>query len=299
MERYGKRRVALEKLREIREIRKLKTQLPKAQDLQIKAVENLTLNLRDSANNKELGECSVYSWKEGEADPILVDVKKNKWRAFADALAHRLRDDGMYTRYANDFEVYLADDDDNSVLDRLRSAGIPEEALDEVNKSGSSSPDGSSVKHEMAEVVPANSRQSKRQKKQIRDNVGVSPPTNANDATTQAKTGGNSVTRRNRDTSKNKDKPVQTSGGEGRINEPRPETGLDAERWLKEQLEKQWPQVEKVYEGRDFIISYDGIEIHIEAKHVETRPGIIHWSRTQYETCKKIRKRTRTTSLRS
>ena len=276
--RYRQRRVALEKL--------TKTQLQ--EDLQIKAVKNLILRL--SANDKELGECPVYSWKEGEASPILVDVEKNKWRAFADALAHRLRDDEMYTRYANDFEVYLADDDDDSVLERLRSAGIPEEALDEVNRSFSS-PDGSSVKDETAEVEPENSIQSEIHGIQGTNNVSLSDPTIGNDATSQATKGGNSGTTRVGGSSKNRDKPVHSSGGEGRISDPRPETGLDAERWLEDRLREQWPdQVKKVHEGRDFIITCDELKIHIEAKHVETRPGSIHWSRSQYETCKNKKK---------
>ena len=276
LQRYRDRRVTVEKL--------TKTPLPAPGDLQIKAVENLILRL--SANDREFGKCSVYSWKEEKTDSILVDVKKNKWRAFADALAHRLRDGEMYTRYVNDFEVYLAEDDDNSVLERLRSAGIPEEALDDVKKSFSS-PIESSVENETAEIAPENSIQNETEGIQGTDNGNLSHPTIGNDASNKARTGGSSGTTRIEGSSNNKDKPDQLTSGGDRTNDPRPEIGLDAESWLENQLRKQWhDQVKNVHEGRDFIISCNKIKINIEAKYVGSPPGSIHWSRSQYETCK-------------
>lgn len=276
LRRYRDRRVAIENL--------TKNLLPVPEELQIKAVKNLILRL--SANDREFGKCSVYSWKEAETDSILVDVNNNKWRAFADALAHRLRDDDSYAHFANDFEIYLLDENNDSILERLRSAGIPEEALEDVNKSFSS-PNGSSVEDEMSEVAPENSIQNKTNGILRTDNGSLSHPTVGNDATNKAITGGNSGTARIGGSSENKDKTGHSLGGEGRTYDPRPETGLDAERWLETRLREQWPdQVKKVHEGRDFILSCDEIKIHIEAKHIETRPGSIHWSRSQYDTCK-------------
>ena len=125
-QRFKARRIVLNKVKNI--------QLP--EEVDIKAVANLTLKL--STNGYELGDCSILSWKEKETECLLVDIEKNKWRALADALAHRLYVDGRYSQFANDFEVYLADDDNDSILERMRSVGIPEEALEEVKKSISS-----------------------------------------------------------------------------------------------------------------------------------------------------------------
>ena len=88
-----------------------------------------------------------------------------------------------------------------------------------------------------------------------------------------------------------RDKPDGVSkspSNQGNNSAPRPETGLAAEDWLGDRLrEKFGGSVEKVHTGSDFILKHDGQEIHIEVKHVETRPGSIHWSRRQFETCHK------------
>ena len=267
-ERYGSRRIVLNKV--------MKIQLP--DKVAIKAVTDLTLKL--STNGEELGNCSVLSWKEGEKGHILVDTK-NKWRSLAHALAHRL--DGQYTKHVNDFEVYLSDDNDISVLARARDAGIPEEALQEVENSFSSLPE-TEPPVEKEEVGG-----------EATEDMGNGSPTYSyrhDDATSQTTVSGNSGTAETGIISDSRDKPKKarehSANDEGRKSDPRPETGLDAEKWLENRLLEIWPEeVKKVHEGRDFTISFDGKTIHIEAKHVETRPGSIHWSQRQYDRCKK------------
>ena len=261
-QRYSNRRIVLNKVMNI--------QLP--EEVDIKAVTDLTLEL--STNGKELGKCSVLSWKEAAADAILVDTK-NKWRALAHALAHRLN--GKYAVYANDFEVYLSDESDESVLDRARNAGIPEEAFEEVKESISSL-NGSPVESENV-----------RNEDQGIENTGdvESPkPSDTKGVTNGSNVGGNSgeIGTDVRDRPDGTGAPV--GNGKTRTSDPRPETGLDAEKWLGEQLQSVFNnRCKKVHEGSDFIIESDGQQIHVEAKHVETRPGSIHWSRRQYETC--------------
>ena len=248
------------------------TQLP--EKIPIEAVTDLTLKL--SLSGKDLGKCSVLSWKQEGAGRILVDIK-NKWRALAHALAHRL--DDKFTKYVNDFEVYLSDGSDENVLARARDAGIPEEALQEVEDSLSlqtvpvkNEEVAGEASNDMSNLIPAKSRAT-------------------HDTTSQTTVSADSGSTQAGNISGKGDKPKQTherSIYEGsRKSDPRPETGLVAEEWLGKQLLKIWPQkVKKVHEGRDFTISFDDKTIHIEAKHVETRPGSIHWSRSQYETCK-------------
>ena len=261
-QRYSNRRIVLNKVMNI--------QLP--EEVDIKAVTDLTLEL--STNGKELGKCSVLSWKEAAADAILVDTK-NKWRALAHALAHRLN--GKYAVYANDFEVYLSDESDESVLDRARNAGIPEEAFEEVKESISSL-NGSPVESENV-----------RNEDQGIENTGdveSSKPSDTKGVTNGSNVGGNSgeIGTDVRDRPDGTGAPV--GNGKTRTSDPRPETGLDAEKWLGEQLQSVFHnRRKKVHEGSDFIIESDGQQIHVEAKHVETRPGSIHWSRRQYETC--------------
>ena len=268
--RFKARRIVLNKVKNIR--------LP--EEVNIKAVANLTLNL--STNRSELGDCSVLSWKEKETENLLVDIEKNKWRALADALAHRLRVDGQYyPQYANDFEVYLADNDNDSILERMRSAGIPEEALEEVKITISPLNGPPAEQNEIDEDQVKDKEKS--------NNMPIKSPI-SNGATSGTTVNQVSRATRSESSSGGRDRPDRASkspSNQENNSAPRPETGLRAENWLGEKL---WgvfeDRVIKVHIGSDFILKYDGQEIHIEAKHVETRPGSIHWSDRQFETCR-------------
>ena len=304
-QRYKKRRIALEKVKKI--------ELPEAVD--IKAVTNLFLEL--SASEQDLGRCSVHSWKEEGTNPILVNVEseEKKWCTLADALAHRLRDDGHYAAYANDFEVYLADDDDQSILERVCNAGVPEEALEEVENSfqqtmlnehseegtepeskdflperndtpsaapNAYDPTGQTLKDaEDTEQQTTNYQRHEAGRSTSRDGDGTTQSTGRSELGTSRSaprsSAGNGQSRVGH----------QRLNDETRSDDPRPESGREAELWLGERLHEQWPNnVEKVHTGRDFTLSVGGRTVHIEAKHVENQPGIIHWSDRQYERAK-------------
>ena len=269
LQRYKDRRVALEKVLEI--------ELPETVD--IKAVTNLTLEL--SANGQDLGTCSVRSWKKEETSSILVDIGKNKWRALADVLAHRLHDAEEYAVYANDFEVYLADDDNNSVVERLHDAKIPKEAIEEAIEE---------MKTSFQQLTP-NEQPEEADEEHDTTNTAAGPPSEGQNDTPTPGLNGRRVapTRRRADGRGREEQGVhQRSNGENQTGGPHPESGLEAEKWLREQLRYQWPDdIEKVHTGRDFTLSVGGRTIHIEAKHVENPPGSIHWSKRQYELAEK------------
>ena len=265
VQRYKDRRIVLNTVMDI--------QLPKPEEVSIKAVTDLTLKL--STSGQELGNCPVLSWREGETGHILVDTE-NKWRALAHALAHRL--DRQDSKYINDFEVYLSDDNDVSVLARARDAGIPEEALQEVKNNFSSLTKSPVQNEEVAGEATEDM-----------GNESTTQSSEPDDATGQTTVSGNSANTENRIISDSRDKPKKArerlTNDDGRKGDPRPETGLVAEKWLEERLLKIWPQqVENVHEGKDFTISLDEQKIHIEAKHIKTPPGSIHWSDKQYLT---------------
>ena len=289
-QRYEKRRIALEKVKKIK--------LPEAVD--IKAVTNLSLEL--SAKKQVLGDCPVLSWRDGGTNPILVNIEREsegkksegkKWRALADALAHRLRDDEEYARHTNDFEVYLADDDDKSVLERVRNAGVPEEALEEVkNNFQQSMPNEQSEEETESEskdfsseysyTPPADSiHQSSEDEEETEQQItnydgyeAVQPTSRNGSETAQNTDWGNGQSRVVR----------QRLSGNSRSTDPRSESGSKAEAWLEKQLRSVWPDaVKKVHIGRDFTLSVGGRTVHIEAKHVENPPGAIHWSDEQYK----------------
>ena len=301
-QRYKKRRIVLEKVKEIK--------LPETVD--IKAVTNLSLEL--SANGDGLGHCPVHSWREEETSPILVNIEseEKKWRALADALAHRLRDGESYAAYANDFEIYLADDDDKSVLERARSAGVPEEALDEVKNSfqqtmlnehseEGTEPESKDFLLELEDTLSAAPNASDSVRQTLEDtgdteqqttnyhrHEAVQPTSRDGDGTTQST--GRSELETSRSTPQSSGGNGQSRVGHQRLNDEtrsddlRPEIGREAERWLGERLYDQWPNnTENVHKGRDFALSFGGRTVHIEAKHVENRPGALHWSDRQYE----------------
>ena len=301
-QRYEKRRIALEKVKKIK--------LPEAVD--IKAVTNLSLEL--SANEQALGHCSVLSWKEEGTNLILVNIEseKKKWRALADALARRLHDDEEYAKHTNDFEVYLADDEDKSVLERVRNAGVPEEALEEVENSFQQSmPNEQSEEETESEskdfpleynhtppAAPSASDLAHQSSEDAEDTEQQTTNYAGYEARQPTSINGGEITK-NTDKSELEASPNvprpnsgsdqsradrQQLNGETRFDNLRPESGLEAERWLEERLREQWSnEVEKVHVGRDFTLSVGGRRVHIEAKHVENPPGAIHWSGKQYE----------------
>ena len=246
--RYKDRRVVLEKV--------MKIKLPET--VAIKAVRDLVLEL--STNGQSLGRCSVHSWREERTNSILVDIERNKWRSLADALAHRLPDDESYDVYT--FEVYLADDDNDSVLGRARDAGVPEEALEEMK---------TSFQQPQPNEQPEEAEEGDEEHDGANTDGGLSLEGQNKKAALPSK-------------DRKKRGGHQRSNGENQTGELHTESGLEAEEWLGKQLGKQWPNdVEKVHTGRDFTLSVGGRTVHIEAKHVENRPGAIHWSDRQYE----------------
>ncbi len=303
-QRYEKRRIALEKVKNIK--------LPEAVD--IKAVINLSLEL--SVNEQNLGRCSVHSWKEEGTNPILVNIESEgkKWRALADALAHRLHNDERYAAYANDFEVYLADDDDESVLERARNAGVPEEALEEVENSfqqsmpngqleegteseskdfppersntPSAAPNASDLAHQIPKGVEDTEQQTANH-----DGYEAAQPAPGDGSGSIQSTDKNELSASQNVSQSNSGNGQSRAGrqrlnGETRPSYPRPESGSEAQQWLGLRLHEQWPDVDpdprgKI--GRDFTLSVGGRAVHIEAKHVENPPGAIHWSDRQYE----------------
>ncbi len=302
-QRYEKRRIALEKVKKI--------ELPET--VEIKAVTNLFLEL--SVNESNLGSCPVHSWKEEETNLILVNIEsaKNKWRALADALAHRLRNDDLHAAYANDFEVYLADDDDESVIERARDAGVPEEALEEVKSSFQQSIPNEQSEEEGTELrsrdfspeythpssaVPSGSDPAHQSSKDVKNVEQQIAKNHDGYEAAQAISENGSKTPQNTDKSAPGDlrnvhrsdggngqsrAGPQQRNGEKRAVGPHPESGLEAERWLEERLCEVWSDVKNGHTGRDFTLSVGGRTVHIEAKHVENPPGAIHWSDEQYK----------------
>ena len=251
-QRYKNRRVVLEKV--------LKIELPGT--MALKAVKNLVLEL-STKNGRSVGCCPVRSWKEERTNSVLVDIEKNKWRSLAGALA---RLDEKYAKHANDFEVYLADDDDKSVLERARNVGVPEEALEEV--ASSLEPDGQSEETGEGDEEREEANSEGRTEKSTSNSAPLGRPSKTR-------------SRRRRETQGKR----QHSNGENQTGELHTESGLEAERWLEERLREVWPdEVEKVHTGRDFTLSVGGQTVNIEAKHVKNPPGAIHWSDSQYKT---------------
>ena len=269
-QRYKARRIVLNKVKKI--------QLP--EEVDIKAVRNLTLKL--STNGCELSDCSVLSWKDMKTGYLLVDIK-NKWRALADALAHRLQVDRRNSsQYANDFEVYLADDDDDSILERMRSVGIPDEALEEVKITISALNGPPAEQHEIDEDQVKVKEKSNNMLIKLPISNGATSGTTVSQVSRAARSEASSGGR------DNPDGASKSPSNQENNSAPRPETGLSAENWLGDKLREIFEdRVENVHIGSDFILKHDGQEIHIEAKHVQTRPGSIHWSDRQFETCRK------------
>lgn len=292
-QRYARRRIVLERV--------WKIELPKT--IALKAVTALELKL--SANDQGLGSCPVLSWKEQETDSILVDIQKKQWRALAHALAHHLYD-GKYLELRNDFEVYLSDNDDTSVLDRARDAGVPEEALEEMETSfQQSQANGQSEERTAAEDEDWPTE----------DIYGAPDAADCTDPSPEVaeemdqRTSNRRVDEARRPLFSNRSRTprkrmAENSGGspngrrsngrgvhhqerlndEARLDGPHPESGQEAERWFEGRLCERWPSdIEKVHTGRDFTLSVRGRTVHIEAKHVDNLPGSIHWSDRQYE----------------
>ncbi len=312
-QRYKKRRIALEKVLSQTYLKKI--ELPEVVD--IKAVTNLFLEL--SANEQDLGRCSVHSWKEEGTNLVLVNIESEgkKWRALADALAHRLRNDEHYVAYANDFEVYLADDDDESILERVRNAGVPEEALEETGRQFPTMPDeqleeATEPEHKdfppehsntpqpllTLPAQPIKSLKTRGDTEQQTTNLGgheaaQSPFRNGSETNQNSDRDEPGASRHTPRSNRGNDQSRvgrQRLNGDIRSDDARSEIGLKAQRWLEERLREQWPnEVEKVHIGRDSTLSVGGRTVHIEAKHVKNRPGAIHWSDRQYERAEETR----------
>ena len=300
-QRYAARRVALEKVMEIK--------FPEVVD--IKAVTNLSLKL--SENGQDLPSCPVLSWREAKTDSVLVKIGKKKWRALAHALAHRLENE-KFTQHKDTFETYLSEDDEDEVFELLRQNGVPEEALEEVENSFQQSMQNEQSEEETesgSKDLPLEYNHTPTAAPSVSDSVHQSSEdgedTEKQTTSHDGYEAGQSTSRNGSETTQNKDKsklgtsrnvPQSDSGngqsragrqrlnGETRPGYPRPESGSEAQQWLGTRLHGQWPDVDpdprdKI--GRDFTLSVGGRKVHIEAKHVENRPGAIHWSDRQYE----------------
>ena len=308
---YEKRKIVLGKVFDI--------ELPPFDDLKITAVKNLKLKL--STNDNKLGECPVQSWKDNRSDDILIDVANNKWRTFAHALAYRW-DGGKHEKYQSDFELYFSDDPDN-FRRRALDAGVTEEALEleidpekdteatdtteapnasgvgggtETAGGGAGTADGAATPAlitEGASPLPpvtgtTHDTNTVERGKETPDTTKI-----PNTSESNSDTGTPSDTDAPAPITKGVPPPHPDTGngakdrktdftGEGT---PRPESGLPAEKWLGEKLNNEYSEkVENTHRGADFILHLaDGRKVYIEAKHVESRPGVIHWSKQQYE----------------
>ena len=291
-QRYAARRVALEKVMEMK--------FP--EDVDIKAVTNLSLKL--FANGQNLACRPVLSWRE-ETGSIVVDIGKKKWRALAHALAHRL-DNEKFARHKDTFETYLSEDNKDEVLELLRQNGVPEEALEEIENSFQQSPPNkqseevierenedhirtdmndeyspmeghnSPVVSNDSDLISQRSEAERGMEGSIINSHGqesVQPTYNDRGGTTQ--------------NTYSSDNPRQSGfqrlGAGDQSSALRQKIGLEAEQWLEERLCEVWPDVKNVRTGRDFTLSVGGRRVHIEAKHVENPPGAIHWSDEQYK----------------
>ena len=272
---YEERKGVLEKVFDIK--------LPQFKDLQIKAVKSLKLKL--SINGKGLGECPIRSWKDDGSGDILIDVANNKWGAFAHALAYRW-EGGKHKQYKSDFELYFSDDP-NNFWHRARDAGVTKEALgppidpekdtediDTTEAPNTSGIGGDTRTTERGKETPDTTKTSNTSRVS-----GDTRPPGGQDALPLHPNGETT------DEPSFEERETPRGTGEGT---PRPESGLPAEKWLGKQLNKQYSKVEDIGTGADFILHLDDEQkIHIEAKHVETPPGVIHWSRRQYERANK------------
>lgn len=262
---YEKRKIVLGKVFDI--------ELPPFDDLKITAVKNLKLKL--STNDNKLGECPVQSWKDNGSDDILIDVANNKWRTFAHALAYRW-DGGKHEKYQSDFELYFSDDPDN-FRRRALDAGVTEEALELEIDPEKDTEATDTTKIPNTSGVDEDTRTPIGDAGTPGDGAGI---TSGEGAPPRPPTAESYTTKKNEETT------ISTGAGT-----PHPESGLPAEEWLKKQLNNEYPeQVKSIHAGADFILRLDdGRKVYIEAKHVETRPGVIHWSKRQYEKAKKER----------
>ena len=285
---YEKRKGVLGKVFDI--------ELPPFDDLKITAVKNLKLKL--STNDNKLGECPVQSWKDNGSDDILIDVANNKWGAFAHALAYRW-DGGKHKQYQSDFELYFSDDHDNFHR-RAVDAGVTEEALE---------PEKGLEEEEEPLPGPAdNDTETTEKDGETTDTTGASNTLGVGGGTetagggagtaggdTETEGGGTGTPGGGTGTpgggTGTPGSGTETTGGAGTAT-LHPESGLDAEEWLWKKLDKECSETvadrrtDRLV-GTDFILRLnDGREIYIEAKHVETPSGVIHWSKRQYESAK-------------
>ena len=275
-----KRKIVLEKVCDI--------ELPQFGALEIKAVRDLKLKL--STDGVELGECSVESWKDSESGYILIDVANNKWDTFAHALAHRW-DGGKHKKYHATLENYFSADQ-YKFKRRARDAGFTEEALEddtETTDAPVSITEGAPPRPPVTGTTHDIGTTKDRETTDFTDTKRTADGTDAPAPITEGASSRPPVTGTTHDIGTTKDRETtnftdtkRTPGGDART--PRPESGLPAEKWLWEQLNKKYPgSVRSIHAGADFILDLGEREIHIEAKHVETHPGVIHWSEQQYE----------------
>ena len=312
-------------------------ELPRFDDLQIRAVKSLKLEL--STNGNELGECPIPSWKNSGPGNILIDVANNKWRTFAHALAYRW-DGGKHEKYQSDFELYFSDDNFSR---RALDAGVTEEALKLISggtgtvsdgagtadggagtaDGGTETPGGGTETPDGGTETPGGGTETPGGGTETPDGGAGTPGggtetpgggagtpgggTGTPGGGTETPGGGTETPGSGAGTaSGGTGTPggagtagggTETPGGGtetpgGGTGTPRPESGLPAEKWLGEKLNNEYPEkVENTHRGADFILHLDdGRKVYIEAKHVESHPGVIHWSERQYERANKQRK---------
>ena len=304
-QRYEKRKNVLEKVCNI--------ELPQFGDLQIKIVKSLKLKLKLSSNGKGLGECpvAVESWKSGVGS-ILIDVANNKWDAFAHALAYRW-DGGKHKKHHDALENYFSADRDKFKR-RALDKGFTEEALEpkkdseEEEKPLPGPADDTETTDALVPItegasplslVTGTTHDTNTTEKGGETTDTTKIPNNSGIGGTRTPSGGTG-------TPSGTDAPIPTTKGappphpdmgngakDRKTNftgegTPRPESGLLAEKWLGEKLNNEYSEkVENTHRGADFILRQaNERKVYIEAKHVESHPGVIHWSKRQYKRAK-------------
>lgn len=315
-QRYEDRKDVLEKVCDI--------ELPQFVDLKITAVKSLKLKL--STNGNELGECPIQSWKDNGSDDILIDVANNEWCAFAHALAYRRDggkhekyqsdfelyfsdDPNNFRRRALDAGITEeALEPKKDPEEEEKPLPVPDDDTETTEKDGETTnttetTNTSEVSGGMGTAgggagtagggagTPGGGAGTASGGAETPGGGAKTPGGGAGTAGDGTGTAGGGAETTSGDAGTPGD-GTRTPGGGTRTpsdgtGTPRPESELPAEKWLGEQLKRECSgEVEGIGPGADFILRLDGREIYIEAKHVETPPGVIHWSKQQYKSAK-------------
>lgn len=246
------------------------TNLPKPENLKIRAVESLRLKI--IKEEEVVAEPKVRNWKE---DGLTLLDSSSKWEALGLALAQGQTRKGL----SNLFENLLRARDMDEVFQRLRDLGVPEAAIDDLES-------------DFQKPVPTdtneapNTELTERKKSDEDIENSVDQDATQEPESEQEHSSGPTDTRVNGKKGKGK----TNSGG---VSQSRHEKGKDAEKWIRSAITNllrptDWevsnqPERDHLNRESDIVLSHPKFrEYHIEVKHVEA--GEIFWS--EREVCK-------------